>query len=158
MNARLHTPAGLMLVVIVAACSAGDQVAGPSDEATQRVEYPLVQGTYQLSAPFTAPEEMAGARYTGTFSLFQPYRTVGGFDGSYAVQIIGAKGEQSRTFTGTIRGEVATDGAVLLQFYDGTSNDFRWNGKLDQTTIAGTWRIRAPDNSSFSGTFTANRQ
>jgi hypothetical protein len=158
MTTRPLTP-GVLFLLALAACS--DSAAILTDarqDGTLRIEYPLLHGNYELHAPITSGGDMTGAVYTGSLHLAQPSRDTPHFSGSYAVRIVSMAGEQSNLFTGNVAGGVDTSGAVTLQFIDATRNVFRWTGTLDRTTISGTWRITAPDQSSMSGNFTATRQ
>ncbi|MDQ4077123.1 MAG: hypothetical protein M3220_12845, partial [Chloroflexota bacterium] len=146
----------VICLLVLASCGRGaDGVVDPSINEPQ-VEYPLVQGIYDLTAPITFG--IPGAQYLGTINLVQSSRKKSGFGGDYAVQIVGPNGERSKTFTGTISGQVANSGAISFNFFDGSRNDHSWTGSLSGATISGTWIIRAPDGSSLSGTFTATRR
>jgi hypothetical protein len=145
-------------LIALSACSGGAGMLTDASHGEVRIEYPLVHGSYELNAPITSGGDLTGAVYTGSFDLAQPSREESGFSGSYAVRIVSMAGDQSNLFTGRIVGKVETSGAITMQFIDTTSNVFRWTGTVDQTTVSGTWRITAPDQSSLSGTFTASRQ
>jgi hypothetical protein len=150
----------IAIVHALAACS-GDApgVADPKLDGVIQPEYPLAGGVYDVEAPITAGSGLVGARYTGSIELSHAEKTISRFSGSYAVRIIGPQeGEQSNVFTGSISGQITTQGIVTLEFRDDTPNIFQWVGTLAQGVITGTWQITAPDNSTLSGSFTATRR
>lgn len=125
-------------------------IAGCGDGLTESEQFPLVQGTYDVSAPIN---EAPGARFTGTITVVDDSRTTSQFSGTYTLTLLAADGTKRGGYTGElVQGGISSKGSV--QFDLGT-NSFRWRGALgDVGNMTGSW-ILVDGTSNYTGSFVA---